>query len=73
MEGEESFYCFKKCKNSQTRTFLVVQWLKLHTSNAGGRVRSLVWGTKIIHAVQCNQIKRNVYKSMLYRITHFVK
>ena len=43
-------------------TFLVVQWLRLHVSNAGG-VEGLNpgWGTKILHAGWCGQKEENVF------------
>ena len=34
---------------------LVVQWLRLCASNAGGAGLIPGWGTKIPHAVQCSQ------------------
>ena len=33
-----------------SENFLVVQWLRLHASNAGGMGLIPVWGTKIPHA-----------------------
>ena len=36
-------------------TSLVVQWLRIHASTAGGVVGSILgWGTKILPATQCN-------------------
>ena len=41
------------------RTSLAIQWLRLHTSNAG-RVGSIPgWGTKISHALRCGQKQTN--------------
>ena len=37
--------------------FLVVQWLGLHTSSAGGRGSIHGWGTKIPHGTWCSQKK----------------
>ena len=39
-------------------TSLVVQWLRLCTSIAGGTSLILGWGTKILHAMQCGQKKK---------------
>ena len=36
-------------------TFLVVQWLRLHTSSAAGVGLIPGWGTKILHASWCHQ------------------
>ena len=36
-------------------TSLVVQWLRLHASNAGGAGLIPGWGTKILHAVWHSQ------------------
>ena len=37
-----------------SRASLVVQWLKLHTLNAGGLGSTLGWGTKIQRAMTKN-------------------
>ena len=42
-------------------TFLVVQWLRLHSPNAEGTGLIPGWGTKIPHATQHSQIKRENY------------
>ena len=39
-------------------TSLVVQWLRLHASNAGGTGLIPVWGTKVPHAVWHSQKKK---------------
>ena len=41
---------------------LVIQWLKLHASNAGGMGLIPGWGTKIWHAVRQNQNKNKIYE-----------
>ena len=42
---------FTTIKNKMNWTSLVVQWLRLHASNAGGRGGSIPgWGTKILRA-----------------------
>ena len=38
-------------------TSLAVQWLRLHTSTAGGAGSTSGQGTKILHAAQCRQSK----------------
>ena len=43
---------------SGTGTSLVVQWLRLHTSNAEGVGSIPGWGTKIPHATQWGQKKK---------------
>ena len=44
------------CPNlTHTRTFLVVQWLRLHASTVGSKVLVPSWGTKIPHAVWQDQ------------------
>ena len=42
-------------KTKSTGTSLVVQWLRLHESTAGGVGSIPGWGTKISHATQCGQ------------------
>ena len=39
----------------------VVQWLRLHASNAGGMGSIPGQGTKIPHAAQCGQIKTHTH------------
>ena len=49
-------------KISHKGTFLVVQWLRLHSSNAGGTGSIPGWGTKMPHAVwhhRRNFLKKN--------------
>ena len=41
-------------------TFLAVQWLKLHTSNAGGTGSIPGWGTKISYAMQQGKKKKRL-------------
>ena len=41
---------FCRIKNMYSENFLVVQWLRLHVSNAGGVGLIPVWGTKVPHA-----------------------
>ena len=43
--------------------FLVVQWLKLCASNAGGSGLIPGWGTKFPHAVRFSQLKKNTRDS----------
>ena len=43
-------------KNKNCGTSLVIQWLRLCASNAGGMDSVPPWGTKIPHAVQHDQI-----------------
>ena len=38
---------------------LMVQWLKLHTLMAATTGSIPRWGTKILHAMQCSQKKKN--------------
>ena len=45
-----------------TGTSLVVQWLRLHTSNAGGINSSPSWETKIPHAVRHSKTKTKTKK-----------
>ena len=45
---------FNISKERNSRTSLVVQWLRCWACNAGGSVSSIpVWGTKIPHAAPC--------------------
>ena len=44
-------------KSQATGTSLVVQWLRLHASNAGGTGSIPGWGTKIPHALWSGQKK----------------
>ena len=37
----------------------MVQWLKLHTLTAATTGSIPRWGTKILHAMQCSQKKKN--------------
>ena len=39
-------------KRNTFGTFLVVQWLRLHASNAGGTGSIPSWGTKIPHVMR---------------------
>ena len=50
------YHIKKKKKKEVLRTFLVVQWSRLHTSNAGGVGSIPGQGTKISHAAQYRQI-----------------
>ena len=46
-------FCWKEScniKNMYSENFMVVRWLRLHASNAGGMSLIPVWGTKIPHA-----------------------
>ena len=45
-------------KTSLRTSFLVVQWLQLCASSAGGLSSILGWGTKIPQAVRCGQKKK---------------
>ena len=45
-------------RNADRGTSLVIQWLRLHTSTAGGTGSIPVQGTKIPHAVWRSQKKR---------------
>ena len=47
-------------KVHSTGTSLLVQWLRLCASTAGGTGSIPEWGTKIPHATQCSQKKREV-------------
>ena len=38
----------------------MIQWLRLHASNAGGMDLIPAWGTKILHATWHGQNKKNV-------------
>ena len=49
--------CLAGC-SGQIGTSLVVQWLRLHASTAGGIGMTLCWRTKILPATQCNQKKK---------------
>ena len=41
---------------------LAVQWLRLYASTPGGEGSITAWGTKIPHAVQCDQKKQKTKK-----------
>ena len=49
--------------SEHSRVFLVVQWLRLSTSNAGGKGSTLGWGTKIPCAAWHSQknLKKHTY------------
>ena len=47
----EILYVGRKIKIKTTETSLVVQWLRLRASTAGGTGSVPGWGTKISHAV----------------------
>ena len=51
----------------KTGTSLVVQWLRLHASNAGGMGSIPGWGTKIPHAMECG--KKNTKKQTKKTLT----
>ena len=44
-----------------SQTSLVAVWLRLHASNAGDLGSIPDWGTKISHATQCSQKKKNYF------------
>ena len=44
-----------KKKITKYRTSLVVQWLRLHDTNAGGTCSIPGWGTKIPYAMWCSR------------------
>ena len=46
---------WQPAQEMQAAIFLVVQWVRLCPSNAGGMGSIPGWGTKIQHAVQCGQ------------------
>ena len=46
---------FKPLKNENYGTVLVVQWLRLHPSTAGGMDNIHGWGTKVLHAMWDSQ------------------
>ena len=54
--GREGFHCnmgmSQRLKASMLRTCLVVQWLGLHVSTAGGKGSIPGWGIKILHATE---------------------
>ena len=62
------FLCKAKAvlKNKVLATFLAVQWLRLHASNAGGVGSIPCQGTKIPHAVWRGgkKIKNKIYLSI---------
>ena len=49
-------------RKTSLRTSLVVQWLELCASSAGGLSSILGWGTKIPQAVRCGQKKKKDLK-----------
>ena len=51
------------CQKSTHRTSLVVQWLRLRASTAGGTGSIPHWGRFMGHAVWCNQKKKKEKKS----------
>ena len=54
-----SLPCSKLCN----RTLLVVQWLRLHASNAGSTGSISGWGTEIPHAAWLSQKKKKKIKN----------
>ena len=52
--SDEDLTCFQ----NSDRTCLVIQWLRLHASTAGGTDLSPGWGTKILQAVWHGQKKK---------------
>ena len=53
-------------------TSLAVQWLRLHTSTAGGTVSIPGQGTKIPHAALCGQKKKKVFQCELSSLPRVV-
>ena len=51
-------------RKAELRTSLVVQWLRLHASNAGGVGLIPGRGTKIPHATQCSEMESKVQMSL---------
>ena len=58
---QEKVYSFKNILG----TSLAVQWLRLHTSDAGGMGLISSAGTKIPHAMWCGQKKINLKNDIL--------
>ena len=54
----KKFIKFDLYQKKKGGTSLVVQWLRLHTSSAGGMGSIPGRGTKILHVVQCGQKKK---------------
>ena len=54
---------------NEDRTFLVVQWLKLHASTAGGTVQSLVGELRSPQDAWYSQINQSINKRHVLVIT----
>ena len=52
---------------------LVVQWLRLHISNAGAVGLIPGWGTNIPPASQHKQKKKKSYKEIQLKNAHYIK
>ena len=57
-------HCSIHPKKTFLGTSLVVQWLRLHVSNAGGVRLIPLQGTKIPHGMQCGRKKQNKTKQL---------
>ena len=60
--GRENIKSFTEQKWVRSGPSLEVQWLRLHTSTAGGAGSISGWGTKIPYASQCGQKKKKKCK-----------
>ena len=53
----------KRMKRNEDRDFLAAQWLRHHTSTAGGKDSISAWETKILHAAGCGpKSQYEIYK-----------
>ena len=55
------------------RLFRAAQWLRLHTSNAGGKDLILGQGTKVLHAAAKIEESRAITKNQFSQISNFFK
>ena len=55
-------------KTGDSGTSLLVQWLRLSTSTAGGTGSIPGWGTKILQATQCSPKQKSKTQGSLFNI-----
>ena len=55
--------CFLNCHVGDS---MVIQWLEIHTSTAGGRCSIPGWGTKILHATSMAKKQTNKETCLKY-------
>ena len=65
------YVVYTNCEEDKSWDFLLVKWLRLHTSNAGSVGLIPGQGTKILDAVQCSQKVKKIIKRVNPKSSHY--